>query len=785
METSIAKSKTEWIVAASATESSAAALRSRRNHHSDYSSADELDSDDKPKTDYTYAYSYSYNSQASPAQQCPRPNMSRYSLRSSSGSDTSPGLLHPTSADNGHSAFDSTGSFIVRHKYRAATTATGTTNAVADSVKHLHLQSSEWQSNSNSHIRNGLAVSTNSVRDWHTPAWYMDRMYGLDSDSDTELHVETRSRVTNSTDVTQSRFSSVRRDLLSRAGFLKPLYYVWLLLWSSVYWLIATVILLDTAILVRTRQIVSSGGWLQKIFLLALLLIPFWLAGCHFFSGGTNQRVLASMSNVMASSLSYVPLVGFSFTRPSDTMEMKTVPVERGWLNTDTFNGIVKQMILQIYGKPDEGKGTATDDQKLRMLITEIVRQQVLLLAKSETSSRQNATWEREPLEYLEFHKLKEEMEAVANQTIALKEEFVFVKMKVDGWQQEAHGSRENEFSELRALMIGLEEKILHLEKDHYILLSAMRNCCRNHSDYTAFIKEHIALTLNKMPATCEQESCQQYANFRSWLESVFVTKQELEQSMEKHVTEVNPSLLSDADSRLAEMVNAAATKYLDEYLRHHSIEVENVRGTEGISGEVSEFAIRALIREQLAVYDADKTGLPDYALESSGGSIISTRCSETYQIKTAQWSILGIPLWYFSNSPRVIIQPGVRPGECWAIKGSQGFIVIQLSGLVNISAFSLEHIPKSISPAGTIDSAPKDFSVWGLETEHDSGVLLGEFVYLEDGESLQLFKVKDTEIRPFRMVELRIHSNHGNVEYTCLYRFRVHGVLVQSQTSS
>lgn len=59
------------------------------------------------------------------------------------------------------------------------------------------------------------------------------------------------------------------------------------------------------------------------------------------------------------------------------------------------------------------------------------------------------------------------------------------------------------------------------------------------------------------------------------------------------------------------------------------------------------------------------------------------------------------------------MLQPGVHPGECWAFSGSQGFLVIKLSGLVQIAAFSLEHIPRSLSPYGRIDSAPKDFTVW------------------------------------------------------------------------
>ena len=37
---------------------------------------------------------------------------------------------------------------------------------------------------------------------------------------------------------------------------------------------------------------------------------------------------------------------------------------------------------------------------------------------------------------------------------------------------------------------------------------------------------------------------------------------------------------------------------------------------------------------------------------------------------------------------------------------------------------------------------------------------------------------LQEPSARSFSYVELRIHSNHGNPEYTCLYRFRVHGNL-------
>ncbi|PNI35069.1 SUN1 isoform 34, partial [Pan troglodytes] len=75
-----------------------------------------------------------------------------------------------------------------------------------------------------------------------------------------------------------------------------------------------------------------------------------------------------------------------------------------------------------------------------------------------------------------------------------------------------------------------------------------------------------------------------------------------------------------------------------------------------GASG-ITEAQARAIVNNALKLYSQDKTGMVDFALESGGGSILSTRCSETYETKTALMSLFGIPLWYFSQSPRVVIQ--------------------------------------------------------------------------------------------------------------------------------
>uniref|UniRef100_A0A674BMB1 SUN domain-containing protein n=1 Tax=Salmo trutta TaxID=8032 RepID=A0A674BMB1_SALTR len=195
------------------------------------------------------------------------------------------------------------------------------------------------------------------------------------------------------------------------------------------------------------------------------------------------------------------------------------------------------------------------------------------------------------------------------------------------------------------------------------------------------------------------------------------------------------------------------------------------------VGAGMSEEHVQLMVKNALKLYSQDRTGLVDYALESGGGNILGTRCSETYETKTALMSLFGLPLWYFSQSPRVVIQPDVHPGNCWAFQGSHGYLVVRLSMRIVPSAFSLEHIPKDMSPTGNIDSAPRQFNVYGLDDEYqEEGKLLGSYTYQEDGDALQTYPVTEENDKAYQTIEVRVLSNWGHTEYTCLYRIRVHG---------
>ncbi|GAB5582617.1 SUN domain-containing protein 1 isoform X11 [Prionailurus iriomotensis] len=222
--------------------------------------------------------------------------------------------------------------------------------------------------------------------------------------------------------------------------------------------------------------------------------------------------------------------------------------------------------------------------------------------------------------------------------------------------------------------------------------------------------------------------------------------------SLEWLLQKLSSRLVSKGD--LQGLLRDLELQVLESVTRHTSV-TQQVSGpetapsaaNEAEASGITEAQARVLVNNALKLYSQDKTGMVDFALESGAapragrGSILSTRCSETYETKTALISLFGIPLWYFSQSPRVVIQPDIYPGNCWAFRGSQGYLVVRLSMEIYPTTFTLEHIPKTLSPTGNITSAPKDFAVYGLENEHqEEGRLLGRFTYDQDGESLQMF---------------------------------------------
>lgn len=163
-----------------------------------------------------------------------------------------------------------------------------------------------------------------------------------------------------------------------------------------------------------------------------------------------------------------------------------------------------------------------------------------------------------------------------------------------------------------------------------------------------------------------------------------------------------------------------------------------------------------------------------DYALESVGGCVEHTGSSHLPGGFLAY--LLGVRN---AAAPRRIIQPTVGLGECFAFYGEAGEIVLRLQQHIFVEAISVDHIRTEMAPHGQVNSAPKRFSVYGLEEVTGRQHFFGTYEYkIGTGRPLQLFEIPDAlrAKMSYALVHFRFLSNHGNEEYTCVYQVKVHG---------
>ncbi|PAV16140.1 purine nucleotide binding protein [Pyrrhoderma noxium] len=171
-----------------------------------------------------------------------------------------------------------------------------------------------------------------------------------------------------------------------------------------------------------------------------------------------------------------------------------------------------------------------------------------------------------------------------------------------------------------------------------------------------------------------------------------------------------------------------------------------------------------------------------------------------------------------YARSPVTALHHELTIGYCWPFSGPQGHLGVKLSVPVRVTDITIDHVAREVA----LDNrpAPRNFEVWGfvegeenleklrlyreskeaerqLAREEGREVIedpvypdllqkdkeylrLGTFTYdVHEPQNVQTFSVddeiKDTGI-DVGIVVLFINSNWGHPDYTCLYRFRVHG---------
>ncbi|XP_006997503.1 SUN domain-containing protein 5 [Peromyscus maniculatus bairdii] len=224
------------------------------------------------------------------------------------------------------------------------------------------------------------------------------------------------------------------------------------------------------------------------------------------------------------------------------------------------------------------------------------------------------------------------------------------------------------------------------------------------------------------------------------------------------------------------------------EKVRHHTGEIQDLRGSMNqLIAKLQE--MEAMSDEQkmaqkiMKMIQGDYIEKPDFALKSIGASIDFEHTSATYNHDKARSYWNWIRLWNYAQPPDVILEPNVTPGNCWAFAGDRGQVTIRLAQKVYLSNITLQHIPKTISLSGSLDTAPKDFVIYGMESPPREEVFLGAFQFQPEN-TIQMFPLQNQPPRGFAAVKVKISSNWGNSRFTCLYRVRVHGSVTPPRDS-
>ncbi|XP_063796555.1 SUN domain-containing protein 2 isoform X2 [Pseudophryne corroboree] len=537
--------------------------------------------------------------------------------------------------------------------------------------------------------------------------------------------------------------------LVSYPGRVFGLLYWWI--GTTWYRLTTSASLLDVFILTRHYNVLKKA----LLVLLLLLLLALIAAGLwHFYPFGLRSLLLA-------------PMAAFTGTQKTikDDVQIRDSGPQTNHMFQAELDARMKSLEMRFQGLENAHKMMKHAETGSNA-VTGLSRDEVVQVFKElsitkESALRAGILQEGATMTKSELRTLREEqqdnlqdiLQKMHQMSKDVEEKILQLRTELKSPPQE--NLRENFIQDVGRL----EVKLMGLQQDLEAVRQTQAEVSQEMETIPGQIKEAKNEVQSLFPTWLLSSSEPQKGGTAS-LSEIFLRRDELQ----KHLLELERKILA--------MV--AADKKLWTSQAHRTIDMELKAG--GISG-VSREEVHEIVNRALQRYSEDRIGLVDYALESSGASVLNTRCSETYETKTALLSLFGVPLWYQSQSPRVILQPDLNPGNCWAFRGTQGYAVIRLSSRIRPTAVTLDHIPLSLSPKSTISSAPKDFSVYALEEEtQKEGILLGNFTYNQNGDPIQTFPIQGENMSAYDLVELRVQSNWGHPEYTCIYRFRVHG---------
>lgn len=111
---------------------------------------------------------------------------------------------------------------------------------------------------------------------------------------------------------------------------------------------------------------------------------------------------------------------------------------------------------------------------------------------------------------------------------------------------------------------------------------------------------------------------------------------------------------------------------------------------------EIKTYA-REIIEKEIQKHAADGLGRVDYALASGGAMVV--KHSEPFIVgRGTNWFLLSAKNGVHTNADKMLKPSFGEPGQCFALKGSTGFVLIKLRTAIIPESVTLEHVAKVMS---------------------------------------------------------------------------------------
>jgi len=167
---------------------------------------------------------------------------------------------------------------------------------------------------------------------------------------------------------------------------------------------------------------------------------------------------------------------------------------------------------------------------------------------------------------------------------------------------------------------------------------------------------------------------------------------------------------------------------------------------------------------------------LEDWASEEAGGRVVENSIGYL-PASLPTLTVFGVPIWWSSNLPSLALRTGNLPGQCWAMEGSQGYLLVKLGAAIHISGVSFQ-LGRAVKDPS---SAPRLVSV---SADPYFEPILNASLPRRASEVVT-FMLPHATSTTHSLVKIEILDNHGHPSYTCLHRVMVHGSIAKEVTEA